>query len=130
MARRGLGFLLEKLREKRGLSLRELAQLAKIDHAYVYRLESGEKEAPSEETLTKLSRALKAGKREADMLRYIAEHPDTDAKLIEAVLDDPSVGFEVFTAVAGVVYRGPARPDYPTLFARVRRILDEEHGNG
>ena len=33
MAEAALGFLLRKLREDRGLSLRELAQLAGVDHA-------------------------------------------------------------------------------------------------
>jgi transcriptional regulator with XRE-family HTH domain len=129
MARRGLGFLLEELREKRGLSLRELAQLAGIDHAYIYRLESGDKESPSEEALTKLIRALKPERREAEMLRYVAEHTDTDASLIKLVLADQTISFDIFAAVAGAAFRGTARPDYPRLIERVRRILDEERGN-
>src|SRR5260370_29978813 len=75
MAQPAFGLLLQRLREQRGLSLRELGQLAGIDHAYIYRLEAGDKESPSEEILTKLVRALKSGKREADMLRYLAKQP-------------------------------------------------------
>ena len=86
MAQPALGLLLQKLREERGLSLRELMQLAGIDHAYIYRLEIGDKESPSEEVLSKLIRALKAGKREADMVRYLAAHPETDAGLVAHVL--------------------------------------------
>jgi len=130
MAQSALGFLLQRLREQRGLSLRELAQLAGIDHAYIYRLEAGEKASPSEEILTKLSRALKVGKREADILRYLAEHPGVDPGLVAHTLADTTVTIEEFSSVAGVAFRGAGRPDYPKLVERVRRILREEIGNG
>jgi len=130
MARQGLGFLLKALRERRDLSLRELAQLAGIDHAYIYRLETGDKESPSAEAVSKLIRALKPGRREADMLRYLAEHTETDATLVAHVLRDPTIGFDIFASVASAVFRGSARPDYPKLIERVRKILGEEEGNG
>jgi transcriptional regulator with XRE-family HTH domain len=130
MAQPALGLLLQKLRENRGLSLRELAQLADIDHAYIYRLEAGDKESPSEEVLSKLVRSLKAGKREADMLRYLAQHTETDAGLVAHVLGDPAVSYEIFASVAGVAFRGTGRPDYPKLIERVRKILGAERVNG
>jgi transcriptional regulator with XRE-family HTH domain len=129
MAQPAFGFLLQQLREERRLSLRELAQLAGIDHAYIYRLETGDKESPSEEVVSKLVRALKAGRREADMLRYLAEHPHTDTGLVEHALTDATVTIEEFSSVAGVSFRGTGRPDYPKLVERVRRILQEENGN-
>jgi HTH-type transcriptional regulator, competence development regulator len=125
-----LGLLLRSLRDERGLSLRELAQLAGIDHAYVHRLETGDKESPSEEVQSKLIRALKAEKREAAMLRFLAQHRDTDAELVSVVLKDPTVTYEIFTSVAGAAFRGTARPDYPKLIKRVRMILDAEGGGG
>jgi HTH-type transcriptional regulator, competence development regulator len=128
MAQPAFGVLLQHLREQRKLSLRELGQLADIDHAYIYRLETGDKESPSEEILFKLIRALKAGKRKADMLRYLAEHADTDPGLVKYVLEDETVTFEIFAAAASANFRGTARPDYKKLVERVRRILDEEHG--
>jgi transcriptional regulator with XRE-family HTH domain len=130
MAQPALGLVLQKLREGRGLSLRDLALLADTDHAYIYRLETGDKEAPSEEVLTKLIRALKPGKREAEMLRYVAEHTDTDAGLVAYVLQDQTISIGVFSAAAGAVYRGNVRPDYPILIDRVRRILGGEHSGG
>jgi transcriptional regulator with XRE-family HTH domain len=130
MAQPAFGFLLQRLREERGLSLRELGQLAGIDHAYIYRLEAGDKESPSEEVLTKLIRALKAGKREGDMLRYLAEHPQVDSELVEHAVANPTVSFEEFSSVASVAFRGTGRPDYAKLVERVRRILQEENGNG
>ena len=130
MAQPALGVLLQKLREHRGLSLRELAQLADIDHAYIYRLETGDKESPSEEVLSKLVRSLKAGKREADMLRYLAQHTETDAGLVVHILGDPTISYEVFASVAGAAFLGTARPDYPKLVERVRKILEDEKVNG
>ncbi len=130
MGQPALGFLLQWLREERGLSLRELGQLADVDHAYIYRLEAGDKESPSEEILSKLTRALKVGKREADMLRYLAEHSETDPTLVKHALDDKTITYEIFTSVAGAAFRGTARPDYQKLVERVRKILDEENGAG
>jgi HTH-type transcriptional regulator, competence development regulator len=128
VAQPALGLLLQSLREERRLSLRELAQLGDIDHAYIYRLETGDKESPSEEALSKLIRALKVGKREADMLRYLAKHTETDAGLVAHTLKDPTVSYEIFTSAAGAAFRGTARPDYSKLIERVRRILQDENG--
>jgi HTH-type transcriptional regulator, competence development regulator len=130
MAQTALGFLLQNLREERGLSLRELALLADIDHAYIYRLETGAKESPSDEVLSKLIRALKAPKREADMLRYLATHTDTDAGFVAHVRQDQTVTFDEFASAAGMVFRGAGRPDYATRIKRVRRILNDEGGHG
>lgn len=130
MAESALGLLLARLRDQRGLSLRELAQLAGIDHAYIYRLETGEKEAPSEEVQTKLLRALKPSKRDSDMLRYLVGHPKTEVALVAEILKDPLATFDEFTAVAGMAFRGNVRRDYAVLIARVRRILSEEGGDG
>ena len=130
MPQNALGFLLKKLRERRGLSLRDLARLASIDHAYVYRLETGEKESPSEKVLLRLIRVLKPGERETQILLYLAEHTKTDVELIAYTLQDPTVTYDIFASAAGAAFRGASRPNYPKLIARVRRILeeDEEHG--
>src|ERR1700688_4934809 len=130
MAQPAFGLLLQRLREERRLSLRELGQLAGIDHAYIYRLDAGDKESPSEEILTKLIRALKAGKRDADVLRYLAQHPQVDPGLVEHAMTDPTLNFEEFCAVAVMAFRGSGRSDYGNLVEGVRRILREENGNG
>jgi HTH-type transcriptional regulator, competence development regulator len=130
MAQPAFGLMLQHLRTERNFSLRELGVLADLDHAYIYRLETGDKESPSEEALAKLLRALKAARREADMLRFLAQHSQTDPALVSHILSDPTVTYEVFQSVAGAAFRGAVRPDYPKLIARVRRILDEEEENG
>jgi transcriptional regulator with XRE-family HTH domain len=125
-----LGSVLRALRERRGLSLRELGQLAEVDHAYIHRLETGAKESPSEEVLGKLTRALKPEKRETQILRYVAEHLDTDAGLVIHVLEDQSVTYDEFAGAASMAFRGSGRPDYKKMVERVRRFLSEDNGHG
>jgi transcriptional regulator with XRE-family HTH domain len=126
LALTALGFLLQHLREERQDSLRDVAKLADIDHAYYYRLETGSKESPSDDVLSKVIKALKARAREAEMLRYLAKHPATEVSLVEHVLQDKTVTFEEFTSVAGTAFRGNVRPDYSKLIERVRRIISME----
>ena len=126
MAQTAFGVLLKALREARGLSTRELARLAVIDHAYIYRLESGEKESPSDEAVGKLLRVLKPAKREAEMLRYLAEHRTTDPMLVKHVLRDATVTFDIFTSVVGATFRGTTRPDYTKLIERIRLALRDD----
>ena len=127
MADSALGILLKNLRDERGLSLRELGRLAEVDHAYIYRLETGDKEAPSDDALGKLIRALKPGKREADMLHYLAQNTNTPAELVELTLKDSTVSFSHFAGAAGFAFRGK-RPNFPELIARVKRWEEEDDG--
>jgi HTH-type transcriptional regulator, competence development regulator len=124
MPETALGRLLKDLRGERGLTLREVEQLGEVDHAYVHRLETGAKNAPSDEVLEKLSRALRPGKRDADMMKFLATHPAVDPDLVDAVRNDPTVTFEEFQAATSMVSRG-TRPDYPTLLARIRKFMME-----
>ena len=79
--------------------------------------------------LAKLIRPLKAAAREADMLHYLAEHTETDPGLVEHVLSDKTITYEVFAMVAGAAHRG-MKPDYPKLIARARAVLADENGVG
>ncbi len=126
MAQTGLGAALRRLRERRTLSLREVNVLTDVDHAYVHRLEIGEKLNPSDEMLTRLLRVLKPSERDAAIVRWLGAHPQVDPALVVFVLDDASIGIDVFTMAAGAVHRGTARPDPATLIARAKRILEEE----
>ena len=129
MPESALGSLIRFLRDQRGLSLRELGRLAGVDHAYIHRLETGTKEAPSAEVLAKLTKALKAAKRESEMLPYLAAHPETPAGLVVEVVRDPTVSFEEFAGAATFAYRG-TRSNFQENIRRVRRILGEEEENG
>lgn len=126
MPQTGLGVALRTLRERRTLSLREMGQLSGVDHAYVHRLETGEKDSPSEELVGKLLKVLKPTERDAAIVRWLAEHPEADPELVTFVLDDESIQLEHYTAAAGMMHRGNKRPDPATLIARVRRAFEDE----
>jgi transcriptional regulator with XRE-family HTH domain len=126
MKQTGLGVALKTLRERRTLSLREVSQLSTVDHAYVYRLETGEKTSPSQELVGKLLRVLKPDERDASLVKWLADHPDADPDLVDFVLADPTISVDVFAAASGIRHRGTARPDLATLIARVKRAFDDE----
>jgi HTH-type transcriptional regulator, competence development regulator len=122
MPETALGTWLKDLRDRRGLSLRELADLSRVDHAYIYRLETGAKEAPSEEVVDKLVAALAAPTRDLQILRFLIDHGNIDIKLLEFVKADPDIAFEEFHMLTTVVNRG-ARPDFATSLARIRKFM-------
>lgn len=127
MSESALGYWLRSLREDRGLSLREVSQRADVDHAYVHRLETGAKEAPSEEVVNKLAAALTPSARDVEVLRFLASHSNIDVGLVEFVRKDEGVSFDEFHVLTTVVNRG-ARADYPTSLARIRRFMWEDGG--
>lgn len=126
MSQTGLGVALKTLRERRTLSLREIGQLSSVDHAYVHRLESGEKANPSPDLVEKLLRVLKPGERDAALVMWLVDHAEADPRLVEFVLQDPSINIDIFSAAAGVRHRGNSRPDPATLIARIQRAFADE----
>ena len=126
MSQTGLGVALKTLRERRTLSLREIGQLSSVDHAYVHRLESGEKTNPSAELVEKLLRVLNPGERDAALVMWLVDHAEADPRLVEFVLNDPSISIDIFSAAAGVRHRGNTRPDPATLIARIQRAFEDE----
>jgi transcriptional regulator with XRE-family HTH domain len=126
MSQTGLGVAIKTLRERRTLSLRETAQLSSVDHAYVHRLETGEKTKPSLNLMEKLLKVFNTSERDVLLVTWLVDHADTDPSLVEFVLQDPSVSIDVFTAAAGVRHRGNARPDPATLIARIKRAFEDD----
>lgn len=124
MAQSGLGYLLRKLREARDLSSRELGQLADIDHTYIYRLETGEKQSPSDEILTRLLRVLKADTREQEMAQWLAIN-EANPDWVEHTLATPDLTAEMFEMGASMRHRGGARPDMQTIESRVRKAFED-----
>lgn len=126
MPQTGLGVALKTLRERRTLSLREVGQLSSVDHAYVHRLESGEKANPSQDLIEKLLKVLKPAERDTAIVIWLVDHPDADPGLVEFVLQDPSISIDVFSAAAGVRHRGNARPDPATLITRIKSLFEDD----
>jgi transcriptional regulator with XRE-family HTH domain len=119
-----LGTWLKGLREDRGWSLREVAHRADVDHAYVYRLETGAKESPSGEVIDKLIVALTPSPRDVEILRFLAGQPNVDPGLANFARGDASVSPQEFHMLTTVVNRG-ARADYATSLARIRKFMSE-----
>ena len=109
MPETALGIWLKGLRERRDLSLRDLAERSEVDHAYIYRLETGAKEAPSEEVINKLVLALTPPNATWKSCAFWSSHPNVDANLLEFVRADPNISFDEFHMLTTVVNRG-ARP--------------------
>lgn len=123
MAQSGLGLLLRKLREARDLSSRELGQLADIDHTYIYRLETGEKQSPSNDLLARLLRVLKADQREVEMAQWLTAN-EANPDWVEYTLSTDMTA-EMFEMGASMRHRGGARPDLETIEARVRKAFED-----
>ena len=122
MPETALGSWLKNLRDRRELSLRDVAERSKVDHAYIYRLETGAKEAPSDDVVDKLIAALTPPARDAEILRFLVSHASIDVKLIEFVQADPEISFDEFHMLTTVVNRG-GRADYATSLARIRKFM-------
>ncbi len=125
MAASAFGTLLQRLREERRLSLRQLAQLTGIDHAYIYRLETGEKESPSEGVVAALIKVLKPDTRVGAILRFLATNPKIDWKLVEKTLMNPRFEVEDLSIAAQVRFRGAARPEPEQLLERAQKLRKE-----
>lgn len=126
------GELLKRFREERQFTLRDLGKLSEIDHAYIYRLETGEKSTPSEETIKALTKALKLDNRKAHILRFLMEH-ETPTGLVEIVLDELEHYLADFESVAAMSHRG-ARPktkdDWRKLLSMVQGVREEFEKDG
>lgn len=123
MPESALGVWLKALRGER--SLRTVAEQSEVDHAYIYRLEIGAKESPSSEVLDKLIAGLTPSGRNAEILRFLASHPNVDPGLAKFAQADDAVTPEEFHMLTTVVNRG-TRPDYATSLARIRKYMRED----
>ena len=128
MAAPAFGVVLRRLREERRLSLREVAQLGQVDHAYIHRLETGEKESPSDEVVSRLIRVLKPEDRVAKILYFLATGPEIDLRLVGEAIDDPRYGLEDLELAGQLRFRGKARPSPKDLLERVKKLREEITG--
>lgn len=122
------GTMLRRLRSGRGHSLREVSQLAGLDHAYVHRLETGEKEAPSTEAIGALCKALKATDRQERVLRFLVGREVALELVHESIVDDPHIALEDFESAAQMSFRGrkPNKVDeWRNLIAKIRTLREE-----
>ena len=125
----GFGGYVGRLRNEKGLSYRQLGQLADIDHAYIYRLEGGEKKDPSDDIVNNLIRVLRPGKRKTRILRFLLSTP-VDEYLLGQVLEDPEISLDDFESAAQM--SAPDRPSgkeaWRCILTQVRSIREKLKG--
>ena len=130
MPQTGFGVALKTLRERNGMSLREIGQRSSTDHAYIHRLETGEKTNPSNNLVAKLLAVLRPSERDAGVVYWLMDHPEADINLVDYVLQDRDVSLEVFSAAAGMKHRNTVRPAPATLISRVMRAFEDDDEDG
>jgi len=121
------GYALKKFRDERGLSLREFGILCGIDHAYVYRLEKGQKTSPSEEVVDSFARTLKLNPRRARLLRILVGKT-INMQLIDVFLEDEERPLELFEPLAQMSFRGKmpeTKDDWRRQADRLHAFLGE-----
>lgn len=102
----GFGDALRLFREERGLSLRELGTLSGVNYAYIQRLESNDKTAPSDEKIEALSSALKLTAQRRGLLRELLTMPPVPDALFDAMRQHAAASVDAFIVVSKVSYRG------------------------
>lgn len=121
VAESSFGVVLRELRETRQLSLRDLGALAEVDHAYIAKIERGDKEPPPEETFNRLVRHLKATAHQVAVLRFLRTSNAIDPALALHALTNTEATPDILAIAATVVHRGAARPSPADLVERARR---------
>jgi transcriptional regulator with XRE-family HTH domain len=121
------GAALQCFREERTLSLRELGTLSGVDHAYIHRLEAGDKVAPSAEIVEKLVRALKLTAQKRQLLDLLQQSGPIDATLFLVAVSKPE-HMSAIQAAASMSFRG-SRPDSEAEWLRKIEQIEDLMGN-
>ena len=127
-----LGARLRRLREKKNLSLSQLADLAGISKAYLHQIESGKSERPSAEALYSLAQNLDTsiahllGKERQPEMLAVPHSLRLFAR--EARLSERDVAM-----LAGIRYRGRSPKsvaDWRYLYESIKRSVGPVEGEG
>lgn len=114
------GTYIAELREKKGFSLRELDKRAgDLSHVYIWRLEKGDRDAPSPETLEKLFKALELNQREQELAQLLLRTEIND-DLFRIARDRTDIPLSDIEPVATMSFRGSR----PTDEAGWIRLID------
>lgn len=108
------------MRERKELSFRDLERRAgDLDHAYIWRLEKGDRAAPSEEVVNRLSHALELDEREVEVFKLLAKSVTVEDSLYRLMVSRVDIPWLDFEDVATMSFRGE-RPN--TEDAWLKRI--------
>lgn len=121
-----LADFIREARTRRGLNFRELESKADdLDHAYIWRLEKGDKTSPSPAAIEKLAKALSLDEREREIFRLLADSDIEDA-LYELMMTRQDIDWAHLEPVATMSFRGQ-RPttidDWLRIVERVQELF-------
>ncbi|TDR45687.1 transcriptional regulator with XRE-family HTH domain [Tahibacter aquaticus] len=107
------GRYIADLRDKKRLSLRELEKRASdLSHVYIWRLEKGDRDAPSAATVEKLAKALELSAREHEIVSLLLK-TEIDDQLFALIVERPDIAIEDVEPVATMSFRGNRPTDQP-----------------
>ena len=122
------GHTLRRFREARNLSLRELAKLCEVDHAYIHRLERDEKTAPSEQVVDSFVRTLKLTPRRAELLRMLVGKT-VSPTLVDVFLEDADTPLDLLEPAYQMSFRGKrpeTKDEWRAHVDRLARFFSED----
>jgi transcriptional regulator with XRE-family HTH domain len=118
-----LARFIERTREEKDLSFRDLEKVGDLDHAYIWHLAKGTKTSPSPETLVKLSAALRLDEREREILLLLSEQPVDDA-LFNLMLTRRDISWDELRDVSRVSNRGDRQTTEESWLALIKHMRD------
>ncbi len=119
-----LADFIKEQRERRGLNFRELESAAgELDHAYIWRLEKGDRSKPSSESINKLAKALTLDERERKIFALLARC-EIDDTLYLIMMSRRDIDWEHLEPVAAMSFRGQ-RPNSEDDWLRMIKHVQE-----
>ena len=119
-----LAKFIAQAREQRGLTLRQLQEKAdNLDHAYISRLEKGDRDKPSEATIEKLAKALQLNKREHQIFSLLSER-EIDNALYTIMASRLDIEWSHLEPVATMSFRGQ-RPSSEEDWLKMIKLIQE-----
>lgn len=113
------------MRERKQLSFRELEKKSgDIDHAYIWRLEKGDRAAPSEDVISRLSNALELNERERHIFKLLSGSVNIENSLYSLMLSRLDIPWEDFEDVATMSFRGE-RPNTEEAWLKRINIIQQ-----
>jgi len=113
------------MRERKELSFRDLEKRAgDLDHAYIWRLEKGDRAAPSEDVVVRLSQALELEQREIEVFRLLAKSVTVENALYRLMTSRMDIPWEDFEDVATMSFRGE-RPNTEEAWLKRIKLIQQ-----
>lgn len=115
------------MRERKELSFRDLEKRAgDLDHAYIWRLEKGDRAAPSDEVVARLSHALELDEREGEVFRLLAKSVTVDDALYDLMTSRVDLPWDVLEDAASMSFRGERPTTKEAWLKRINMLLEME----